>query len=49
MEYGGDLILNYKTEDEMYRITEGLSAIEDINVSIDSQGVNQYLQIRKYV
>ncbi len=47
MEYGGDWILKYKTEGEMYRVSEGLSSIEDVKVRIDSQGVHQYLKIRK--
>jgi len=47
MEYAGDWFLDYKDEQTMYDLTEGLSDIYDVRLSIDRFGVYQYLEIIK--
>lgn len=45
MEYCGDWFLNYKDEQTMYDLTEGLSDVYDVQLSLDRFGVYQYLEI----
>ena len=47
MEYAGDWFMDYKDEQTMYDLAEGLSDVNDIRLSIDKFGVYQYLEIIK--
>jgi len=47
MEYGGDWFLKYKTSEEMMSLSDGLEAVVERSLRADSQGVYQFLEIRK--
>jgi hypothetical protein len=47
MEYGGDWFLQYKTQEQMAEIAEGLADVKNFEVMIDEFGVYQYLHIKK--
>jgi len=47
MEWGGDWFLRYKDADEMKTLVDGLRDVETVSLTIDSQGVYQYLEIKK--
>jgi len=47
MEYVGDWFLKYKTAEQMYALTDSLENVAGVNLTLDSQGVHQYLEIRK--
>jgi SAM-dependent methyltransferase len=49
MEYVGDWFLDYKDEAAMYDLTAGLLGIEKVQLVKDTQGVYQYLEMRKAV
>jgi len=47
MEWGGDWFLTYKSKDEMHQLYRDLKDIQSVNLTTDSQGVYQYLEIIK--
>jgi extracellular factor (EF) 3-hydroxypalmitic acid methyl ester biosynthesis protein len=47
MEWVCDWYLKYKTEAELLSIAEGLEPIESVGVSRDTQGVYQFLEVRR--
>ena len=47
MEWGGEWYLDYKTEDQMHAIVDGLDGVVDVSYDIDEFGVYQYLTIQK--
>jgi hypothetical protein len=47
MEYGGNWFLDYKSENEMYSLVEGLRSVKKAELKIDSYNVYQYLMIKK--
>ena len=47
MEWGGEWYLNYKTEDEMLELAEGLEGVASVSCDMDTQHVYQYLTIEK--
>lgn len=47
MEYVGDWFLDYKTEEMMYDLADGLTGVASTKLLKDEQGVYQYLNIRK--
>ena len=47
MEYGGDWFLNYKTEDELKSLADGLPDVESVHLKKDSFCIYQYLRIKK--
>jgi extracellular factor (EF) 3-hydroxypalmitic acid methyl ester biosynthesis protein len=47
MEYGGDWFLQYKDEDAMYALTEGLKDVADMTVTSDSFGVYRTLRVTR--
>jgi len=46
MEYVGNWWLNYKAEHEMLELVDGLQGVAHVNLSKDSLGVYQYLEVR---
>lgn len=46
MEYVGDWFLDYKTEEMMYEMADGLPGIVSVELMTDDQGVYQYLELR---
>ncbi|MBL9202714.1 MAG: class I SAM-dependent methyltransferase [Opitutaceae bacterium] len=47
MEYGGDWFLRYKDAPAMRELAAGLPAVEQTDLSLDAQGVYQFLELKK--
>ncbi len=47
MEYVGDWFLKYKDETQMRSLADDLKGVASVTLTLDSQGVHQYLEIRK--
>ena len=48
MEWGGDWFLKYKDESQMSALSDGLEGVASSQLSVDSQGVYQFLEIQKH-